>query len=202
MMTDNSFANVSVPQVGGRLWQPCRNAAVQADIDRLLDQFRRDAEVLACSGYQSLDGSYEVTADTDRWFNLLRVRQRPFKPVLRPADQGSCAIITLTRAPERWSHLFELFPSGSDYVLVLSGEVRFYEMERRRTAPTFSMNSRPSILSSPSTGSDGGLVLVFDEASVAAAVIIEFFPIPCLHRGVSAPGRAALTSGEKRRTDL
>lgn len=44
----HSFADVSVPQVleGGQAGSSV-NAAVQADIDRLLDQFQQDAEVLA-----------------------------------------------------------------------------------------------------------------------------------------------------------
>lgn len=81
----HSFANVSVPQVqeGGQAGSSV-NAAVQADIDRLLDQFRRDAEVLAQGGYQSLDVSYEVTADTGPLVHPLRVR--PSNPGQRTSD--------------------------------------------------------------------------------------------------------------------
>ena len=116
----HSFADVSVPQVleGGQAGSSV-NAAVQADIDRLLDQFQQDAEVLAQGGYQSLDVSYEVTADTDRWFTLcvsaLQTQASGYQ-ILRyyHIDKSTGEMATLS----------DLFPSGSDYVSVLSDEVR------------------------------------------------------------------------------
>ena len=167
----HSFANVSVPQVqeGGQAGSSV-NAAVQADIDRLLDQFRRDAEVLAQGGYQSLDVSYEVTADTDRRFTLCvsaLQTQASGHQILRyyHIDKSTGEMVTLS----------ELFPSGSDYVSVLSGEVRRQmEEEDRSYFPDEFQTIDPEqpFYWAP----DGGLVLVFDEASVAAAVegVLEF----------------------------
>ena len=142
----------------------------RADIDRLLDQFRRDAEVLAQGGYQSLDVSYEVTADTDRWFTLCvsaLQTQASGHQILRyyHIDKSTGEMVTLS----------ELFPSGSDYVSVLSGEVRRQmEEEDRSYFPDEFQTIDPEqpFYWAP----DGGLVLVFDEASVAAAVegVLEF----------------------------
>lgn len=110
----HSFADVSVPQVleGGQAGSSV-NAAVQADIDRLLDQFQQDAEVLAQGGYQSLDVSYEVTADTDRWFTLcvsaLQTQASGYQ-ILRyyHIDKSTGEMATLS----------DLFPSGSDLSLI------------------------------------------------------------------------------------
>lgn len=167
----HSFADVSVPQVqeGGQVGSSV-NAAVQADIDRLLDQFRRDAEVLAQGGYQSLDVSYEVTADTDHWFTLCvsaLQTQASGHQILRyyHIDKSTGEMVTLS----------ELFPSGSDYVSVLSGEVRrqMEEEDRSYFPDEFqAIDPEQPFYWAP----DSGLVLVFDEASVAAAAegILEF----------------------------
>lgn len=167
----HSFAGVSVPQVqeGGQAGSSV-NAAVQADIDRLLDQFRQDAEVLAQGGYQSLDVSYEVTADTDRWFTLcvsaLQTQASGYQ-ILRyyHIDKSTGEMVTLS----------ELFPSGSNYVSVLSDEVRrqMEEEDRSYFPDEFqAIDPEQPFYWAP----DGGLVLVFDEASVAAAAegVLEF----------------------------
>ena len=167
----HSFADVSVPQVleGGQAGSSV-NAAVQADIDRLLDQFQQDAEVLAQGGYQSLDVSYEVTADTDRWFTLcvsaLQTQASGYQ-ILRyyHIDKSTGEMATLS----------DLFPSGSDYVSVLSDEVRrqMEEGDRSYFSHEFrSIDPEQAFYWTP----DGGLVLVFDEASVAAAAegVLEF----------------------------
>ena len=146
------------------------NAAVQADIDRLLDQFQQVAEVLAQGGYQSLDVSYEVTADTDRWFTLcvsaLQTQASGYQ-ILRyyHIDKSTGEMATLS----------DLFPSGSDYVSVLSDEVRrqMEEGDRSYFSHEFrSIDPEQAFYWTP----DGGLVLVFDEASVAAAAegVLEF----------------------------
>ena len=142
----HSFADVSVPQVleGGQAGSSV-NAAVQADIDRLLDQFQQDAEVLAQGGYQSLDVSYEVTADTDRWFTLcvsaLQTQASGYQ-ILRyyHIDKSTGEMATLS----------DLFPSGSDYVSVLSDEVRRQMEEGDRSY--FSHEFRSIDPEQPSTG--------------------------------------------------
>lgn len=167
----HSFADVSVPQVleGGQAGSAI-NAAVQADIDRLLEQFQQDAEVLSQGGYQSLDVSYEVASDTDRWFTL-RVSalqtQASGHQILRyyHIDKTTGEMVALS----------DLFPTGSDYVAVLSDEVlRQMEEEDRSYFPNEfrSIDPDQDFYWTP----DGGLVLVFDEASVAAAAegVLEF----------------------------
>lgn len=168
----HSFADVSVPQVleGGQAGSSV-NAAVQADIDRLLDQFQQDAEVLAQGGYQSLDVSYEVTADTDRWFTLcvsaLQTQASGYPdPALLPHRP---------RAPERWPH----YPTSSPAAQTMyrccptrcagrweEGDRSYFSHEFRSIDPEQAFYWTP----------DGGLVLVFDEASVAAAAegVLEF----------------------------
>ena len=74
--------------------------------------------------------------------------------------------------------LSDLFPAGSDYVSVLSNEVRRQmEEENRSYLPNEfrSIDPDQDFYWTP----DGDLVLVFDEASVAAAAegVLEF-PIP------------------------
>lgn len=170
----HSFADVSVPQVleGGQAGSSV-NAAVQADIDRLLDQFRQDAEVLAQGGYQSLDVSYEVTADTDRWFTL-----RVSALQTQASGHQILRYYHIDKATGEMAALSDLFPAGSDYAAVLSDEVRRQmEEEDRSYFPNEfrSIDPGQDFYWTP----DGGLVLVFDEASVAAAAegVLEF-PIP------------------------
>ena len=167
----HSFADVSVPQVleGGQAGSAI-NAAVQADIDRLLKQFQQDAEVLSQGGYQSLDVSYEVASDTDRWFTLrvsaLQTQASGYQ-ILRyyHIDKTTGEMVALS----------DLFPTGSDYVAVLSDEVlRQMEEEDRSYFPNEFRSIDPD--QDFYWTSDGGLVLVFDEASVAAAAegVLEF----------------------------
>ena len=170
----HSFADVSVPQVleGGQAGNAV-NAAVQADIDRLLDQFRQDAEVLAQGGYQSLDVSYEVTADTDRWFTL-----RVSALQIQASGHQILRYYHIDKTTGEMAALSDLFPAGSDYVSVLSNEVRRQmEEENRSYLPNEfrSIDPDQDFYWTP----DGDLVLVFDEASVAAAAegVLEF-PIP------------------------
>ena len=170
----HSSADVSIPHVleGGQAGDSV-NEVVQADIDQLLDQFQQDAEVLAQGGYQSLDVSYEVTADTDRWFTL-RVSalqtQASGHQILRyyHIDRTAGKMVTLS----------DLFPADSNYASVLSDEVRRQmEEEDRSYFPSEFQSIAPNqdFYWTP----EGGLVLVFDEASVAAAAegVLEF-PIP------------------------
>ena len=190
----HSFADVSVPQVleGGQAELVEKKSRFIANVrpveseaeavafidemkkkywdDRLLDQFQQDAEVLAQGGYQSLDVSYEVTADTDRWFTLcvsaLQTQASGYQ-ILRyyHIDKSTGEMATLS----------DLFPSGSDYVSVLSDEVRrqMEEGDRSYFSHEFrSIDPEQAFYWTP----DGGLVLVFDEASGAAAAegVLEF----------------------------
>ena len=165
----HSFADVSVPQVleGG---QVLRLGHVGAVGHHDAHSHTEGEKGLAQGGYQSLDVSYEVTADTDRWFTLcvsaLQTQASGYQ-ILRyyHIDKSTGEMATLS----------DLFPSGSDYVSVLSDEVRrqMEEGDRSYFSHEFrSIDPEQAFYWTP----DGGLVLVFDEASVAAAAegVLEF----------------------------
>lgn len=159
----HSTADVSVPQVegAGAAGQQV-NQDVQANIQRLLDQFDADAALLSqTGGYQDLSVSYDVVTDNDHWFTLR---------VCAVQAQGSSNQILryyhIDKDTGRQVTLSSLFPEGSDYVSVLSGQVREQlEGERDFFQDFAAIDPEQSFY----WGEDGSLVLVFDEASVLPA---------------------------------
>lgn len=159
----HSTAHVSVPQVEGAGTAVQQvNQDVQANIQSLLDQFYEDADLLAqTGGYQDLSVSYDVVTDNDHWFTLR---------VCAVQAQGSGNQILryyhMDKDTGRQATLSDLFPEDSDYVTVLSGQVR----EQLEGEPDFFQDfSAIDPEQSFYWGEDGSLVLVFDEASVLPA---------------------------------
>lgn len=159
----HSTADVSVPQVegAGAAGQQV-NQDVQANIQRLLDQFYQDADLLAqTGGHQNLSVSYDVVTDNDHWFTLR---------VCAVQAQGSSNQILryyhIDKDTGRQVTLSSLFPAGSDYVSVLSRQVREQlEGERDFFQDFAAIDPEQSFY----WGEDGSLVLVFDEGSVLPA---------------------------------
>lgn len=161
----HSTADVSVPQItGAGAAGEEVNQDVQANIQRLLDQFYQDADLLAqTGGHQSLSVSYDVVTDNDHWFTLrvsaLQV-QGSGNQILRyyHINKDTGAQVTLS----------SLFPEGSDYVSVLSQQVR-EQLQARQGRDFFQDFTAIDPEQSFYWGEGGSLVLVFDEGSVLPA---------------------------------
>lgn len=161
----HSTADVSVPQVtGAGTAGEDVNEAVQANIQTLLDQFYEDADLLSqTGGHQNLSVSYDVVTDNDHWFTL-RVSalliQGSGNQILRyyHIDKDTGTVVTLS----------SLFPENSDYVSVLSQQVKTWlEGQDQGTFVQDFSGIDPD--QSFYWGEDGSLVLVFDEGSVLPA---------------------------------
>lgn len=161
----HSSADVSVPQVNGagQAGEDV-NQAVQENIYQLLDEFYADVDQIAQGGgYQGLSVSYSVVTDNEHWFTL-RVNavrtQGSSDEMLRyyHINKDTNQVVTLS----------SLFPQGSDYVTVLSQQVKSW-LEGREDAFFYQEFTSIDPEQSFYWGEDGSLVLVFDEGSVLPA---------------------------------
>lgn len=161
----HSSADVSLPQVtGAGSAGEDVNQAIQANIYQLLDEFYADVDQIAQGGgYQGLSVSYDVVTDNEHWFTL-RVNavrtQGSSDEMLRyyhiNKDTGEVATLST------------LFPEDSDYVAVLSQQVKTWlEGQNRGTFVQDFSGIDPE--QSFYWGEDGALVLVFDEGSILPA---------------------------------
>ena len=140
------------------------NQAVQENIYQLLDEFYADVDQIAQGGgYQGLSVSYDVITDNEHWFTL-RVNavcaQGSSDEMLRyyHINKDTNQVVTLS----------SLFPEGSDYVTVLSQQVKSW-LEGREDAFFYQEFTSIDPEQSFYWGEDGSLVLVFDEGSVLPA---------------------------------
>lgn len=161
----HSSADVSLPQVtGAGSAGEDVNQAIQANIYQLLDEFYADVDQIAQGGgYQGLSVSYDVVTDNEHWFTL-RVNavrtQGSSDEMLRyyhiNKDTGEVATLST------------LFPENSDYVAVLSQQVKTWlEGQDRGTFVQDFSGIDPE--QSFYWGEDGSLVLVFDEGRILPA---------------------------------
>lgn len=161
----HSTADVSLPQVSGAgAAGEDVNQAVQANIHQLLDEFYADVDPISqAGGYQGLSVSYDVVTDNEHWFTL-RVNavrtQGSSDEMLRyyHIDKDTGTVVTLSA----------LFPQDSDYVSVLSQQVR-EQLEAREGNAFFQDFTAIDPEQSFYWGEDGSLVLVFDEGTVLPA---------------------------------
>ena len=170
----HSSADVAVPELGGSDAADQVNDQVQAYTDQLIDQFKADCEGIG-QGYQGLDVSSTVVTDTDTWFTL---RIDATKTMASGYDFSRFYHIDKTTG--QVVTLSDLFPADSDYVGVLSEEVRS-QMEARMAADesqTFFLDEFTGIDPEQNFywNDSGELVLVFDEYAVApgAMGMVEF----------------------------
>lgn len=158
-----STADVSLPQVtGAGAAGEEVNEAVQANIQTLLNQFYQDADLLAqTGGRQNLDVSYDVVTDSAHWFTL-----RVSAVLAQGSGNQILRYYHINKDTGEEVTLSDLFPAGSDYVSVLSRQVR----EQLEREPDF-LGDFTVIDPQQSFywGEDGRLVLVFDEGSVLPA---------------------------------
>lgn len=161
----HSSADVSVPQVDGAGQAGDDvNQAIQENIYQLLDEFYADVDQIAQGGgYQGLSVSYDVVTDNEHWFTLR---------VNAVRTQGSSAEMLryyhIDKDTGEVATLSTLFPEDSDYVAVLSQQVKDW-LEGREDAFFYQEFTSIDPEQSFYWGEDGALVLVFDEGSILPA---------------------------------
>ena len=161
----HSSADVSVPQVDGAGQAGDDvNQAIQENIYQLLDEFYADVDQIAQGGgYQGLSVSYDVVTDNEHWFTLR---------VNAVRTQGSSAEMLryyhIDKDTGEVATLSTLFPEDSDYVAVLSQQVKDW-LEGREDAFFYQEFTSIDPEQSFYWGEDGALVLVFDEDSILPA---------------------------------
>lgn len=161
----HSSADVSVPQVDGAGQAGDDvNQAIQENIYQLLDAFYADVDQIAQGGgYQGLSVSYDVVTDNEHWFTLR---------VNAVRTQGSSDEMLryyhINKDTGKVATLSSLFPEDSDYVAVLSQQVKDW-LKGREDAFFYQEFTSIDPEQSFYWGEDGSLVLVFDEGSVLPA---------------------------------
>ena len=173
----HSSADVAVPELGGSDAADQVNDQVQTYTDQLIARFKADCERIG-EGYQGLDVSSTVVTDTDTWFTL-----RIDATETMASGYDFSRFYHIDKTTGQVVTLSDLFPAGSDYVDVLSAEVRS-QMEARMAADESQMFFLDEFTSiDPEQNfywnDSGELVLVFDEYAVApGAMGMVEFPIP------------------------
>ena len=161
----HSSADVAVPELGGSDAADQVNDQVQTYTDQLIARFKADCERIG-EGYQGLDVSSTVVTDTDTWFTL-----RIDATETMASGYDFSRFYHIDKTTGQVVTLSDLFPAGSDYVDVLSAEVRS-QMEARMAADEnqmFFLDEFTSIDPEQNFywNDSGELVLVFDEYAVA-----------------------------------
>lgn len=173
----HSSADVAVPELGGSDAADQVNDQVQTYTDQLIARFKADCERIG-EGYQGVDVSSTVVTDTDTWFTL-----RIDATETMASGYDFSRFYHIDKTTGQVVTLSDLFPVGSDYVDVLSAEVRS-QMEARMAADESQMFFLDEFTSiDPEQNfywnDSGELVLVFDEYAVApGAMGMVEFPIP------------------------
>lgn len=161
----HSSADVSVPQVDGAGQAGDDvNQAIQENIYQLLDEFYADVDQIAQGGgYQGLSVSYDVVTDNEHWFTLRVNAVRT-----RGSSDEMLRYYHINKDTGKVATLSSLFPKDSDYVEVLSQQVKDW-LEGQEDA--FLHQEFTSIDPEQSFywGEDGSLVLVFDEGRILPA---------------------------------
>lgn len=158
-------AQVQVPQVEGSGQAAGElNQQVRQDTDRLIAQFEADCAEEGMS-YKNLDVSYRVVTDEENWFTL---RIDAVETVGSSVDIAR--FYHIDKKADRIVTLKDLFPEGSDYINVLSEEVRSQMAAREGQAgETFFPELFTEVDENQNFywNEDGALTLVFDEGSIA-----------------------------------
>lgn len=161
----HSSADVSVPQVDGAGQAGDDvNQAIQENIYQLLDEFYADVDQIAQGGgYQGLSVSYDVVTDNEHWFTL-----RVSAVQTRGSSNEILRYYHINKDTGKVATLSTLFPEDSDYVAVLSQQVKDW-LKGREDAFFYQEFTSIDPEQSFYWGEDGSLVLVFDEGSVLPA---------------------------------
>ena len=161
----HSSADVSMPQVDGAGQAgDAVNQAIQENIYQLLDEFYADVDQIAQGGgYQGLSVSYDVVTDNEHWFTL-----RVSAVQTRGSSNEILRYYHINKDTGEVVTLSSLFPQNSDYVAVLSQQVKDW-LKGREDAFFYQEFTSIDPEQSFYWGEDGSLVLVFDEGSVLPA---------------------------------
>lgn len=161
----HSSADVSMPQVDGAGQAGDDvNQAIQENIYQLLDEFYADVDQIAQGGgYQGLSVSYDVVTDNEHWFTL-----RVSAVQTRGSSNEILRYYHINKDTGKVATLSTLFPEDSDYVAVLSQQVKSW-LDGQEDAFFYQEFTSIDPEQSFYWGEDGALVLVFDEGSVLPA---------------------------------
>ncbi len=93
------------------------NDQVRAHAQQMIDQFQREME--AQGGVYGLDVQYQVVTDTESWFTLQIT-------TLETAASGAQSVqyYNLDKATGRYVQLSDLFAADSDYIAVISQDIK------------------------------------------------------------------------------
>lgn len=154
------------------------NKSVEVYADTLIDEFKTSLEE---EGYRSLNVGYDVITDTDTWLTL-----KLWAVETQASAYETGKFYNIDKTTDQVVKLSDLFPSDSDFVTVLSDEVKAQMRQRNEEAgyglyfidseePEWDFNEID-----PNQDyyfdEDGNLVLFFNEGDVAAgsAGTVEF----------------------------
>lgn len=162
----HSSAEISVPELSGSDAADTVNREVRAYTDELLTRFYEDCERIG-DGYQNLRVSSAVLMNTDSWFTL-----RVDATQTEASGYAFSRFYHIDKATGQVISLRDLFRDGADYAAVLSEEV-LRQMESQMAADqTLAYFPEDFTGIDPAQNfyfnKDGNLVLVFDEATIAA----------------------------------
>lgn len=158
-------ADITVPELAGGDGAQAVSDQVQAYTDRLIAQFEAVCEAeMGQEGYRGLDVTSDVVTDTDRWFTL-----RIDATETQASGYQFSRFYHIDKTTDRVVTLGDLFRKDADYVTVLSGEVR-RQMEAQTEAEVPYFPEEFAAIDPEQNfcwNTDGDLVLVFDEYTVA-----------------------------------
>lgn len=162
----HSSADVTVPELEGGAGAQEVNEQIQAYTDQLIAQFRQDCEDIG-EGYQNLSVTSSVVTNSDTWFTLRIDATRT-----QASGYDFSRFYHIDKATGDEVTLKDLFAEGADYVGALSEEVLRQMKAQMAQDPDLAYFPEEFTAIDPEQNfywnTDGDLVLVFDEYTLAA----------------------------------
>ena len=173
----HNIADVEVPELSGSQAADEINDQVQAYTDQLIAQFQADCEATG-EGYQGLDITSSVVTDNDKWFTL-----RIDATKTQASGYEFSRFYHIDKATGETATLSDLFADDANYVEALSAEVLRQMEEQMAQDESKAYFTDQFTAIDPEQNfywnTDGDLVLVFDEYSIAAGYMgMPEFVIP------------------------
>ena len=170
-------ANVTVPELGGSGAAEEISQQVREYTDRLIARFEEDCKTLG-TGYEALDVSSTVVTDTEQWFTL-----RVDAVQTQAGAYQFSRFYHIDKTTGETVSLCDLFRKDTDYVAVLSAQVRQQmdaRMAENQEADYFPENFADIDPEQNFYWNEAGdLVLVFDEYAIAPGSMgMQEFTIP------------------------
>ena len=158
--------NISVPELSGGDTVNTVNQEIGRYTNELMEQFDSDCEGIG-DGYRNLNVSSEVLTNTDKWFTL-----RIEATQIEASSYTFSRFYHIDKMSGQIVRLKDLFTDGADYVTTLSDDV--LQQMNAQIAENPGSAYFPEEFSGIDENqnfyinSDGDLVLVFDEFTIAA----------------------------------